>query len=89
MKSLESYGEFLELQQKYLEMKEANCKEYVQKIEDLKNCNLGQFYQKIKKVGSTLGESSDTTFTFPVHLELNLDDKAAAEKIARHFGAIS
>ena len=82
-------SKFLELQQTYLEMKEANCKEYVQKIEELKNCNLGQFYQKIKKVGSRLGESSDTTFTLPSHLELNLDDKAAAEKIARHFGAIS
>ena len=82
-------NKFLELQQKYLEMKETNCKEYVMKIEELKNCNLGQFYQKIKKVGSRLGEGGDTIFTLPAHLELNLDDKAAAERIARHFGAIS
>ena len=70
-------------------MKEANSREYIQKIEDLKNCNIGQFYRKIKEVGSKLGEGSDATFTLPGHLELNLNENAAAEKIAKHFSAIS
>ena len=68
-------------------MKEANSKDYVEKIEELKNCNLGQFYKKIKEVGSRLGESNNSTFTLPDHIDLDIN--IAAEKIAKHFSTIS
>ena len=37
-----------------------------------------------------MGESTkQSTFTLPEHLQLQLDDEAAAEKIAEHFSSIS
>ena len=80
---------FIELHKKFRQVREENSKEYVKKIEELKECNLGQFFKKIKEVGARQGEYSETSFSLSSHLELNLDPKSAAEKIAEHFSSIS
>ena len=80
---------FIELQEKFCQLREENSKEYVKKIEELKECNLGQFFRKIKTVGARQGECSETSFSLSSHVELNLDPESAAEKIAEHFSSIS
>ena len=81
---------FTELHNLFLQKKKSNSQEFVQKVEELKTCNLSQFYSKIKALGARLGESTNkSTFTLPEHLQLQLDNEAAAEKIAEHFSSIS
>ena len=81
---------FVELQKKYEETKRKNSEEYIKhEVEAMKSMSLGKFYSKIKQVGARLGECGKSTFSIPSHVDLNLDAKAAAEKIAEHFSAIS
>ena len=80
---------YQELLEKFTKIKRENSKKFVDKIEELKNANVSQFYRKVKELGSRLGEDSSNPFTLPKHLELNLEDKEAAEAIAKHFSSIS
>ena len=81
---------FIELQKKFNEKKEENSKNFIEtNIEALKSLSLSKFYSKIKEIGARLGECSKSSFSITSHIEQNLDDTAAAEKIAEHFSSIS
>ena len=83
-------AKFKQLQKEFLEAKEINSREYIQKkVEELKNSNLRKFYTKIKEAGSRLGECRKDPFAISSHVEQNLNPDEAAEKIAKHFSSIS
>ena len=81
---------FVELQKKFLEIKEANSKKYIEsEVETLKLSNPSQYYKRMKKLGARLGECTNSLFSLPTHIEEDLSPIEAAERIASHFSSIS
>ena len=70
----------------------AAAKKYINdKLEQLKGTKPGKAYSVLKSMGAQPGDCStdNHTFTLPGHLEEQLTDQQAADRIAEHFAEIS
>ena len=82
---------YLKLAEEFDKKFKAAAERYLRnKIDDLKEAQPGKAHSVLKTMGAQPGDcTDDQTFSLPDHQEQNLTDEECAERIGKHFAAIS